>query len=241
MVFKFHIKFVNMKKFFLFLFIFLRLFSSAQCVPTVVLGSPYYNLVCSDQFLGPLLDGGTVKVKLGSFTGENIHTFSTVALSEEDTYLALYDGAGTLLMSNDDDANCGGCKQSTLVYHSPYGGISNPYLIISKPGCSPLSTSIYLKFNVRNDYNIDPKITSPINFIQCAGTTANFQYKEDSVEDANPWASSDATIIDINSATGHAEFKKPGIVQISLKGKLSCIVVDFYKVVSSSTSSITSN
>lgn len=209
--------------------------SFAQCIPTEIKGP--INLVCSDQYLGDIT-GGIIKISLGSFGGENVHSFSTVGLSNEDTYLALYDSLGNLLASNDDDTNCSSCKQSTLKYKSPFVGVSNPYLIISKPGCSSLSTSVNLKYNVRNDYNTEPKILSPINLIQCSGTSANFTHNTDSVEDANPWSSSDPNIIAIDSATGYAEFKNSGIVSITLKGKSSCNVVYFYKVVNTSTSSI---
>lgn len=220
----------------LIIFFLFRLLSVAQCVPTETKGP--FNLVCSDQFLDEDITGGIIKLSLGSFGGDNVHTFSTIGMSNEDTYLALYDGAGNLLASNDDDPNCSGCKQSTLEYKSLFLGVLNPYLIISKPDCSSLSSSINLKYNVRNDFNSEPKITSPLNVVQCAGTSALFTYNSNTVEDANPWRSSDSNIISINSATGYAEFKNPGIVRITLKGKLSCDVVNLYRVVSFSTSSI---
>ena len=225
-------------------FIFFCLFfkcSIAQCIPTTIINN--VNPVCGDQFIGQY-NTGIIKINLTSIASSNKHVFSTVGESYGDTYLSLYDSYNNLISSNDDDTTCGGCKQSTLTYGPISGGsnVSGLYLILSKPDCKELDFSTNLKFSARNEYDLDPKIDSPIETVQCLGSVVNFTYSlpKDVNGDnlASPWESIDESIATIDQVSGVATFINNGIAKIKLKVKSTCEVINNYIVNGSLTSTI---
>lgn len=204
--------------------------------------------VCSDQSIS-ITDSsvpstiGISKVPLTGIGAGNIHIFTTVGETNGDTFLALYDASDNLLVSNDDDINCGGCKQSTITY-TPVSPISGLYLIVSKPSCGSIDFDTHIKINARNIWDEHPEVT-PSTMIQCLGNSANFSYTlsgsytPDNI--TNIWSSSNVAIATINSDTGYAEFVGSGNVKITLKARNSCIVENNYIIIDSSTSSISSH
>lgn len=222
------------------LFLLIHNFILGQCIATHTVSN--LNPVCADQFLGEY-SGGIIRINLMPINSSNKHVFSTVGESEGDTYLALYDSSNNLLLTNNDDIDCGGCKQSTLIFQSVSGGgnVSGLYLILSKPGCAPLNFITNLKYSARNEYDTDPKIISTESIVQCVGSVANFTYNLPSrvVGDnlLDPWESIDATVATIDSS-GKASFIKNGIARIKLKVKNSCPIINNYVVNGSLTSSI---
>lgn len=231
-----------MKLFWLYSMFFLLIhFSSiSQCINTNTIS----NLlpVCEDQFIGEQ-SSGVIKINLMPVISSNKYVFSTVGESVGDTFLALYDSSNNLLVSNDDDPACAGCKQSTLVYGSISGGatVSGLYIIVSRPSCMSLNFSMNLKYSSRNEYDTDPIIASPVSIIQCIGSTINFTYNLPTsiVADnlSTPWESLDTSVATIDS-TGKAFFIKKGIAKIKLKVKSSCPITNNYIVNGSLTSTI---
>ena len=229
---------------YLTVFFFLQVYSIvAQCTTTKSAGP--FNPVCEDQFVnGSNLNPGITKIKLGDMLSHNLHTFTTVGESFGDTYLALYDSSNNLIAKNDDDPNCGGCKQSTLILgdpNAPSTTLSGYYLILSKPACGSIDFDTNIKFNARNYYDSDPKISSPVATIQCVGSTVQFEYKLPTNvspdNTTNPWQSLDTNTAVIDNS-GKAVFLNPGIAKIKLKVKSSCPVINNYIIIGSSTSSI---
>lgn len=226
------------------LFIFLNVYCAvAQCVTTRQAGP--FNPVCEDQFVnGTNVNPGITKIKLGDMLSHNLHTFTTVGESLGDTYLALYNASNVLIDSNDDDPKCGGCKQSTILLGDPAAPsttLSGYYLILSKPGCGSIDFETNIKYNARNVYDSDPKISSPISIIQCVGSTVQFEYELPSGVTAdntiNPWQSLDPTTASIDNF-GKAVFLQSGIAKIKLKVITSCPIINNYIIIGSSTSTI---
>jgi hypothetical protein len=226
---------------YLWLLFLIHYCSIAQCTPTNTINN--VNPVCSDDYIG-IQSSGIIKIKLAPIQSSNKHVFSTVGESTGDTFLGLYDSSGNLISSNDDDANCGGCKQSTITYGDVSGGgiVSGLYLILSKPSCGSLNFTTDLKYSARNEYDLDPKISSPIGTVQCIGSEVNFAYSlpPSIVGDnlSNPWSSDDTSVATINSASGKAIFINNGIAKIKLSVKSSCTIVNNYIVKGSLTSII---
>jgi hypothetical protein len=206
-----------------------------QCLPTFTDFGPY-NPVCSFQWLS-YPGGGQIRINLSPLTIANTYRFTTVGETVEDTYLAFYDSSGTVLASNDDDADCLGCKQSTILFDSQ-ALYSGAYLILSKSGCQDLSVA-NMRFNVTNNYDAPPDIVEPeIPFYPCKGRTVDLDTSAISLP-VNPWSSTDSSVAVINSATGIVTFLKAGIVQIKLIGNLNCETIKTYHVVATETSAIT--
>lgn len=229
-----------------FLFVILIYYcSNAQCASTNTINN--LNPICGDLFIG-VQSSGIIKIKLMDLFDTNTTVFSTVGETTGDTFLALYDSGNNLLASNDDDPNCGGCKQSTIrLVGVPYDGVrdirlSGYYLVLSKPGCATLDFSTDLKYNSRNEYDSDPKITSPIAIVQCIGSTVNFIYSLPSgvVGDnlATPWSSEDTSVATINRSSGEVTFINNGIAKVKLSVKSSCPIINNYIVKGSLTSII---
>jgi hypothetical protein len=200
------------------------------------------NPVCDDNYIG-IQNSGIIRINLVAINSSNKHVFSTVGESTGDTFLGLYDSSGNLISSN-DDANCGGCKQSTITYGEVLGGgnVSGLYLILARPSCGSINFTTDLKYSARNEYDLDPKISSPMGTVQCLGSEVNFTYSlpPSIIGDnlSNPWSSDDTSIATINSATGRAVFINNGIAKIRLRVKNSCIIVNNYIVKGSLTSTI---
>lgn len=214
---------------------------SAQfgCVPTA-LESNTQGFVCSDQIIGPYINK-IYKIRFSATDVLNIHTISTVGETDEDTELYLYDDlSNTILAYNDDDANCGGCKQSTIVYNENSSNHRNLYVVIAKKGCNVLALPTKLKFNARNPYNTEPRILSPLTTIQCIGSTDQFTYDPLTTSNPSPWSSLTPSTVTINPTTGVAKFLTTGIAKIQLSGNFGCDVQNNYIVKGSLTSTITS-
>lgn len=214
---------------------------TAQCTSTNTISN--LNPVCEDQFLG-VQSLGIIRINLLPINSANKHVFSTVGESDGDTFLALYDSSNNLILSNNDDPDCGGCKQSTITY-GPVSGGGNAvghYLILSRPGCSSLNFTTNLKYSARNKYDSDPQITIPLDIVQCIGSRINFSYSLPSgvIADnaGSTWESLDTDVASIDNS-GAAVFFKAGIARIKLKVKSSCPVINNYIVKGSTTSVIT--
>lgn len=184
------------------------------------------NAVCSDQRIDAAA-GEIIKIPLTNLTVSNTLVFSTVGESTDDTFLGLYDASGNLLKSNDDDGDCKGCKQSTISYDLKENSISGAYVIISRPDCKVLDSETKIKFSLRNPYNNEPIIKSPIETIQCVGSSIIFTHEKGI---ANPWLSDASDVATIDSSTGVANFIKPGIAIILLRGEFNCTIIKNYIV-----------
>ena len=212
----------------------------AQCAPTNTMSN--LNPVCADQFLGEQ-SLGIIKINLMPVNSSNKHVFSTVGESDGDTFLALYDSSNNLIVANDDDPYCGGCKQSTLVYGPIVGGgnVVGLYLTLSRPSCGSLNFTTNFKYSARNEYDSDPRITTPVEIVQCIGAKVNFSYNlppsviADNTVDK--WESLDTDVASIDNS-GVATLLKSGIARIKLKVKSSCPVINNYIVRGSLTSKI---
>lgn len=212
--------------------------AQSGCVPTT-LEPIIQGFVCSDQIIGPY----TNKIPKILFTATNvlnIHTISTVGETDEDTELYLYDNlSNTIVAYNDDDANCGGCKQSTIKYSESTSSLRNFYVVVAKKGCNVLILPTGLKFSARNAFNSEPQIFSPVSVIQCIGNTAQFTYDPLTTSNPSPWLSLTPEIVTIDSTTGLARFLTNGIAKIQLRGDFSCTIQNNYIVKGSLTSTIT--
>lgn len=207
------------------------------CVPTV-LDSNILGFVCSDQRTGPY-NNTKPKIRFTATDVLNIHTISTVGETDEDTEIYLYDNlSNTILAYNDDDSNCGGCKQSTIVYNENVSNSRDLYVVIAKKGCNQLTLPTSIKYNARNPYNIDPKILSPIAIVQCIGSIVQFTFDPTTTTISAPWVSLTPDIVRIDATTGLANFLTTGIATIQLRGNSSCNIINHYVVKGSLTSSI---
>lgn len=214
---------------------------NGQCVATNTILN--VNPTCGDEFIG-VQSSGIIKIKLVPISSSNKNVFSTVGQSSGDTFLELYDSANNLITSNDDDPTCGDCKQSTITYGPITGGgnVSGLYLILSKPGCSSLNFSTDLKYSARNEYDLDPKISSPISTIQCVGSTVDLLYDLPTgiVADnlITPWSSENTTVAIVDNTTRKVNFISNGIAKIKLSVKSSCVIINDYIIKGSTTSVI---
>lgn len=231
---------VNFYFFCIFFILFgLKIVAQTGCVSTNSEVS-LQGFVCSDQLIGGDSYVGK-KFKIGfNYTDVlNIHTFSTVGESNDDTELYLYDGdSNTVLAYNDDDSNCGGCKQSTLIYNEPTSNHKILYVVVAKKGCNNLTNPTKVKFSARNPYNMDPRILTPTSIIQCVGNLATFTYDPSTTTIPTPWLSLTPDVVTIDEKTGIANFISPGIAKIQLQGNSSCIIINNYIVNGMKTSTI---
>lgn len=223
----------------LVVFLFNTFCSVAQPCSNVTNTIPNQQPNCSDAFIGPQT-AGIIRINLTPILSSNTHVFTTVGETVGDTFLSLYDSSNTLISSNNDATNCGGCKQSTITYGGFASGVavSGLYLILSKPGCIGLDFTTDLKFSARNTFNSEPQITTPVEFIQCVGNKVQFEFAPNSTDVASPWSSLTPSIVTIDATSGLAVFLTTGLAEINLAGKFSCIVKNKYLVKGSPTSSI---
>ena len=212
--------------------------AQSGCVPTA-LEPIIQGFVCSDQIIGAY-NNKIPKVLFTATNVLNIHTISTVGETDEDTELYLYDNLSNIIVAyNDDDVNCGGCKQSTIKYSESTYSLRNFYVVVAKKGCNVLTLPTGLKFSSRNEFNTDPKITSPNSVIQCIGNTVQFKYDNLTTSVPSPWLSLTPSIATIDATTGFARFLTTGIAKIQLNGNSNCIIQNNYIVKGSLTSNIT--
>lgn len=226
---------------FYFLFILNSFLLTAQsgCISTKSEVS-IQGFVCSDQSIGgDYYISNRYKINFNTTDVLNIHTFSTVGESNEDTELYLYDSTtNTILAYNDDDSNCGGCKQSTIVYNESFSNHKNLYVVVAKKGCNSITLPTKVKFSARNPYNLDPRIVTPESIIQCVGNIVTFTYDPSTTTIPSPWLSLTPDVVSINETTGVANFISSGIAKIQLQGNSSCIIINNYIVNGMETSSI---
>ena len=137
---------------FIFLFFLLIVFdftnAYAQCIPNKV-DTNNVSLGCS-TLVNRAFVGHKYKIRFTPMSNTNIYTFSTVGETTEDTEMYLYDDTNnSILAYNDDDSNCGGCKQSTITYTETTMDTRYFYIVLAKSGCQDLSIKSNLKIDIQ--------------------------------------------------------------------------------------------
>jgi hypothetical protein len=218
---------------------------NSQCTPTNVIAATEYP-VCSDKITSSF-NTGILKLSFSEINSGATVTFSTVGETTGDTFLSYYDSVGNLLAFNDDESNCGGCKQSTVSYTNSSGGfLAGSYLIVSKPSCGSLDFDVKIKYNQRSAYDeapvliFPPPLTKSIDL--CSSPIVTFMVSGTPPLSLTPWTSLDTSVATINSSTGEATFIKSGVAKIQVeKAGGACKAINNYIVNIMETSIITSN